>query len=99
MQSCADAGSSLPDGAALPGQTVLQGSVTTDGAPVSGAYVRLLDAGDEFVAEVVTPDTGDFRFFVAPGAWTLSALHRSGKARTTLQIDQPGTVDAALSLA
>ena len=98
MQSCADPGNQLSD-VALPGQTVLQGSVTTGGAPVPGAYVRLLDSSEEFVAEVVTPDSGDFRFFVAPGAWTLSALHRSGNARTTVQIDQPGTVDAALSLA
>ena len=98
MQSCADPGTSLSD-LALPGQTVLQGRVLTSGSPVAGAYVRLLDAGEEFVAEVVTPDTGDFRFFVAPGAWTLSALHRSGNARTTVRIEQPGTVDAALSLA
>lgn len=98
MQSCTDAGTPLP-GEDLTGRTVLQGSVTTGGTPVDGAYVRLLDASEEFVAEVVTPQTGDFRFFVAPGAWTLSVLHRSGKARTTVQIDQPGTVDAALSLA
>ena len=34
-------------------QTVIQGSVWHDGAPVAGAYVRLLNQDDEFTAEVV----------------------------------------------
>ena len=34
-------------------QTVIQGQVWHDGAPVPGAYVRLLDETDEFTAEVV----------------------------------------------
>jgi hypothetical protein len=36
--------------------------------------VRLLNADGEFTAEVVTSATGDFRFFAAPGTWTLRAL-------------------------
>jgi hypothetical protein len=55
-------------------ETVIQGQVTRDGAPVAAAYVRLLDASGEFTAEVVTSATGDFRFFAAPGDWTLRAL-------------------------
>ena len=50
-----------------------------DGAPVAGAYVRLLDATDEFTAEVVTSPEGEFRFFAAPGEWKLRALAAIGK--------------------
>jgi hypothetical protein len=59
-------------------QTVIQGSVWHDGAPVAGAYVRLLDASGEFTAEVVTSPAGQFRFFAAPGTWTLRALSPAG---------------------
>ena len=56
-------------------QSVIQGTVTTaDEQPVSGAYVRLLDRTGEFTAEVPTSATGHFRFFAAPGAWTLRTL-------------------------
>jgi hypothetical protein len=55
-------------------ETVIQGQVVRDGAPVSSAYVRLLDSGGEFTAEVVSSDTGDFRFFAAPGSWTVRGL-------------------------
>src|SRR4051812_26635138 len=54
-------------------ETIIQGSVTRDGEPVNG-YVRLLDEGGEFTAEVPTSATGQFRFFAAPGTWTLRAL-------------------------
>jgi hypothetical protein len=40
--------------------------------------VRLLDSTDEFTAEVVASATGDFRFFAAPGTWTLRALSPAG---------------------
>ena len=33
---------------------------------------------DEFTAEVVASATGDFRFFAAPGTWTLRALSPAG---------------------
>ena len=55
-------------------ETVIQGTVTKDGNPVGGAYVRLLDAHGEFTAEVPTSATGAFRFFAAPGTWTLRTL-------------------------
>ena len=55
-------------------ETVIQGIVTKDGEPVGGAYVRLLDASGEFTAEVPTSATGQFRFFAAPGRWTLRTL-------------------------
>ena len=55
-------------------ETVIQGTVTKGGDPVGGAYVRLLDASGEFTAEVPTSATGQFRFFAAPGSWTLRTL-------------------------
>ena len=55
-------------------EAVIQGVVTRDGDPVTPAYVRLLDAGGEFTAEVPTSDEGEFRFFAAPGSWTLRVL-------------------------
>jgi hypothetical protein len=55
-------------------QAVIQGQVTRGDEPFGGAYVRLLDATGEFTAEVPTSATGHFRFFAAPGKWTLRTL-------------------------
>jgi uncharacterized GH25 family protein len=88
----------LPAGVDITKETVIYGVVSKDDAPVPGAYVRLLDASDEFTAEVVTSATGDFRFFAAPGTWTLSVLHKSGKARQAVAATEPGLVEASLSL-
>ena len=55
-------------------QAVVQGKVTKDGAPVGVGYARLLDSGGEFVAEVPLGEDGGFRFFAAPGSWTLRVL-------------------------
>lgn len=65
-------------------QTVIQGQVWHDGAPVAGAYVRLLDSTDEFTAEVVTSPEGEFRFFAAPGDWKVRALAPVGKGERVL---------------
>ena len=75
------------DGIDLSTQTVIQGSVWHDGAPVAGAYVRLLDETDEFTAEVVTSPEGEFRFFAAPGKWTLRSLAPVGRAERTIAAD------------
>jgi hypothetical protein len=55
-------------------ESVVQGTVSRGGSPLGGAYVRLLDSTGEFTAEVVTSATGAFRFFAAPGSWTLRTL-------------------------
>ena len=69
----------IPASVDLEKETVISGQVRTDeGTPVTGAYVRLLDTGGEFTAEVVTSPAGQFRFFAAPGTWTLRALSRHG---------------------
>jgi hypothetical protein len=55
-------------------EAVIQGRVLRGSAPVAGAYVRLLDSGGEFTAEVPTSATGHFRFFAGDGSWTLRTL-------------------------
>jgi hypothetical protein len=88
----------LPAGVDIDKETVIYGVVSHADAPVPGAYVRLLDSTGEFTAEVVTSATGDFRFFAAPGAWTLSVLHRDGKVRQQVTADGPGLVEASLTI-
>lgn len=68
-------------------QTVIQGSVWHDGAPVAGAYVRLLDGTDEFTAEVVTSPEGEFRFFAAPGTWKVRSLAAVGKGERVIDAE------------
>jgi hypothetical protein len=79
-------------------ESIVQGTVSKGGTPLGGAYVRLLDSTGEFTAEVVTSATGDFRFFAAPGNWTLSVLHKDGKVRKDFQALEPGLVEVPLSL-
>lgn len=68
------------EGIDLTKEAVIQGVVSRDGQPVPGAYVRLLDHAGEFTAEVPTSATGAFRFFAAPGTWTVRALAPGGTA-------------------
>jgi Protein of unknown function (DUF1416) len=55
-------------------QAVVQGRVTQNGSSVPRGYARLLNEGGEFVAEVPLGEDGGFRFFAAPGSWTLRVL-------------------------
>src|SRR5579863_2088739 len=59
-------------------QAIIEGQVLRGGAPVSPGYARLLGSGDEFVAEVPLGEDGVFRFFAAPGEWTLRVLAPGG---------------------
>ena len=79
------AGGRSLDGVDVAKETVIQGSVAVGGAPLPGAYVRLLDASGEFTAEVQTSATGEFRFFAAPGEWTLRVLSPRGNAEKTVK--------------
>jgi len=82
-----DQSAPIPASVDLEKETVITGVVTaaSDGDTVAGAYVRLLDSTGEFTAEVVTSPQGVFRFFAAPGTWTLRALSRHGNG--DLQVD------------
>ena len=80
MRTCgATPGGPSLDGIDLTKQTVIQGQILRDGssdsvpngAAVTNGHVRLLDASGEFTAEVPTNNDGQFRFFAAPGTWTL----------------------------
>src|SRR5882757_6399723 len=53
------------------GQVVVAGKVTGATGPVGGAYVRLLNGDGDFAGEVQASAEGDFRFYAAPGAWTV----------------------------
>ncbi|GAA3930977.1 DUF1416 domain-containing protein [Actinoplanes auranticolor] len=74
-----DQSAPIPASVDLQKETVITGVVSNaEGEAVGGAYVRLLDSTGEFTAEVVTSPEGVFRFFAAPGTWTLRALSRHG---------------------
>lgn len=80
-----DQAAPLPAGLDLEKETVITGVVSAEnGEAVPGAYVRLLDSTGEFTAEVVTSPAGQFRFFAAPGSWTLRALSRHGNGDTAI---------------
>jgi hypothetical protein len=91
-------GAPLPASVDLEKETVITGIVRVDGGdPVGGAYVRLLDATGEFTAEVVTSPAGQFRFFAAPGRWTLRALSRVGNGDAEITAER-GVTEVALSV-
>ena len=80
MRTCgATPGGPSLDGIDLKKQTVIQGVILKDGVDdsvpngvaVTNGHVRLLDTSGEFTAEVPTNLEGQFRFFAAPGSWTL----------------------------
>lgn len=85
--------------AAAGSQAVVEGQVTRGGAAVGTGYARLLGTGQEFVAEVPLGDDGGFRFFAAPGSWTLRVLAPGGvRAERAVQADygQVTTVNVAI---
>ena len=90
MCGAPDQAGTLPAGTDLTKETVLAGRVLADGLPVGDAFVRLLDGTGEFTAEVVSSPSGDFRFFAAPGTWTVRALSRSGNGEAVVTADGPG---------
>ena len=59
-------------------EAIIEGHVLRDGTSVGSGYARLLGTGDEFVAEVPLGEDGGFRFFAAPGEWTLRVLAPGG---------------------
>ena len=69
-------GAAVPAGAS--GEAVIEGHVTRAGAPLPVGYARLLNDGGDFVAEVPLGEDGGFRFFAAPGTWTVRVLAPGG---------------------
>ncbi|MGH3680163.1 MAG: DUF1416 domain-containing protein [Natronosporangium sp.] len=101
MTGCAAPDQSAPlAGVDLAKETVITGKVCTEagaGEPVAGAYVRLLDATGEFAAEVVSSPAGEFRFFAAPGKWTVRALSRQGNGDVAVTADR-GLTEVSLTV-
>jgi hypothetical protein len=94
-----DQSAPIPAGVDLQKETVITGTVSNaEGEKVGGAYVRLLDATGEFTAEVVSSPEGVFRFFAAPGSWTLRALSRHGNGDLTVDASR-GVNEVAISVA
>jgi hypothetical protein len=94
-----DQSAPIPANVDLEKETVITGILTTaEGEAVGGAYVRLLDSTGEFTAEVVTSPEGVFRFFAAPGKWTLRALSRQGNGDLAVDANR-GINQVGLSVA
>jgi hypothetical protein len=94
-----DQSAPIPANVDLEKETVITGILTSaEGEAVGGAYVRLLDSTGEFTAEVVTSPEGVFRFFAAPGKWTLRALSRQGNGDLTVDANR-GINQVGLSVA
>lgn len=89
----------LPATVDLTNEAVIQGTVVRAGAPVAGAYARLLDSTGEFTGEVVTSEEGVFRFFAAPGDWTIRVLAPGGvncDASVTATVGEIAALEVAI---
>jgi Protein of unknown function (DUF1416) len=89
----------LPATVDLAVEAVIQGTVQRGTDPVAGAYARLLDSTGEFTGEVVTSDEGIFRFFAAPGEWTIRVLAPGGvsiDSQVTAQIGEVAALKVAI---
>jgi len=79
-------------------QVVVAGKVSGAGGPVGGAYVRLLNDDGEFAGEVQASAEGDFRFYAAPGRWTVRALHRLGNGEASVTTEGPGLHEVTITV-
>ena len=110
MKTCgATPGGPSLDGIDLTKQTVIQGVILRDGdaqnsdgvpngTPVANGHVRLLDASGEFTAEVPTNANGQFRFFAAPGTWTIVVQAPGARIERTIQAKQGVPDDIYISI-
>jgi hypothetical protein len=89
---------SLPALEVSPGEAVIHGTVVKDGAPLPGAYVRLLGSTGDFTAEVQTSATGYFRFYAADGDWTLRTLAPGQSVDTTVTAAKGTAAEARVEI-
>ena len=69
---------------------VVNGTVLRSGAPMEGAYVRVLGPSGEFVNERRTGSEGTFKLHLTPATWTFIAFG-PGTERIERQITvEPG---------
>ena len=107
MKTCgARPGGPSTDGIDLSKQTVIQGQIIRDGiddavpngTPVSNGHVRLLDSAGEFTAEVPTNAEGQFRFFAAPGTWTLVVQAPGARVEKRVVASQGNASDTVIHI-
>ena len=106
MKTCgATPGGPSLDGIDVTTQTIIQGVVLRDGddgvpngTPVGNAHVRLLDRDGEFTAELPTNLQGQFRFFAAPGVWTLVVQAPGARVEQEVTAAQGSLTDVLISL-
>ncbi|MQA77799.1 MAG: DUF1416 domain-containing protein [Streptosporangiales bacterium] len=92
MSCAAPEGGVQIDEAGLATQAVVAGTVSKDDAPAYPAYARLLNSSGDFVAEVPTGPDGGFRFYAAPGEWTVRVLVPGREAAQQTVTTDLGTV-------
>jgi hypothetical protein len=107
MRTCgATPGGPSLEGIDLTKQTVIQGVILNEGvddsvpngAPVTNGHVRLLDASGEFTAEVPTNQEGQFRFFAAPGSWTLVVQAPGARVEQKIVAAQGAPTDVVIHI-
>jgi len=90
----------LPTAIDLDKETVITGRVVDGtGQAIGGASVRLLDSSAEFTAEVIATAAGGFRFFAAPGTWTVRALSGVGQGDVTVAPGGAGLLEVNVRVA
>lgn len=107
MRTCG----ATPGGPSLAGldlatQTVIQGVIlkagtddcVPNGVAVTNAHVRLLDSTGEFTAEVPTNLEGQFRFFAAPGTWTLVVQAPGARVEAKVVATQGSPADLIINI-
>lgn len=94
------AGVDLSQQAVIQGVVIREGASDSvpNGAPASTGYVRLLDRDGEFVAEVPLNNQGQFRFFAAPGEWTVRALVPGATGQVQAHATYGRAVELTISL-
>ena len=106
MRTCgATPGGPSLDGIDVTTQTIIQGVVlkagddgVPNGTPAGNAHVRLLDRDGEFTAELPTNLQGQFRFFAAPGVWTLVVQAPGARVEQQVTAAQGVPADLIISL-
>ena len=73
---------------------LVEGTISRQGKPLGGAYVRLIGPSGEFTAERYTQDDGVFTFHVVDGVWKVEA-RAAGAQTATKEIEVKGA-DAAV---
>ena len=69
-----------------------------NGTAVANGHVRLLDSTGEFTAEVPTNAEGQFRFFAAPGAWTLVVQAPGARVEQKVVAERGNATDLVITI-